>query len=259
MLKNPTIDKLRDMRLYGMLAAFEEQSENREYNKLPFDERLGFLVDREWNDRQERRLQSRIRKARFKDKAFMDSLDLGPDRGFDRRQVLYLAQPEWINNHLNVIIEGPTGTGKTYLACALGNAACKNGFSVQYYQIVKLLRELKAAHADGSYEKLLNKLSKNRLLLIDDWLLDSLDLVYTRDLLEIIDDRFNKGSVIFATQLPVSQWHSRFEDPTLADAIMDRVVHNAYRLKLKGESYRKKQKKLDSNRPLGQIENTGAA
>jgi len=258
-LKNPTIDKLRDMRLYGMLAALEEQAENREYNKLSFDERVGFLVDREWNDRQERRLQSRIRKARFKDKAFMDSMDLSPDRGMDRRQVLYLAQPEWINNHLNVIIEGPTGTGKTYLACALGNAACRNGFSVQYYQIVKLLRELKASHVDGSYEKLLNKLAKDRLLIIDDWLLDSLDLFYTRDLLEIIDDRFNKGSVIFATQLPVSQWHSRFEDPTLADAIMDRVVHNAYRLTLKGESYRKKQKKLDSNRPLEQIENTGAA
>ena len=124
---------------------------------------------------------------------------------------------------------------------------------------MKLLRELKAAHVDGSYEKLLKKLAKNRLLIIDDWLLDSLDLFYTRDLLEIIDDRFNKGSVIFATQLPVSQWHSRFEDPTLADAIMDRVVHNAYRLTLKGESYRKKQKKLDSNRPLEQIENTGAA
>ena len=114
MLKNPTIDKLRDMRLYGMLEAFEEQAENREYNKLAFDERLGFLVDREWNDRQEKRLKSRLRKARFKDKAFMDSLDLSPDRGLDRRQVLYLAQPEWINNHLNVIIEGPTGTGKTY-------------------------------------------------------------------------------------------------------------------------------------------------
>ena len=174
----------------------------------------------------------------------MDSLDLSKERGLDRSQILYLAQPDWINNNQNIIIEGATGTGKTYLACALGNAACRNGFSVQYFHAVKLLRQLKAAHVDGSYEKFLKRLSKTRLLIFDDWLLDSFDLVQTRDLLEVIDDRFNKGSAIFATQLPVSDWHSRFGDPTLADAIMDRIVHNAYRLKLKGGSQRKKQKNL---------------
>ncbi len=244
MLMQPTADKLRDMRLYGMLAGLEEQSENPEYQRLSFEERLGFLVDREWSDRQEKRLSSRIKKARFRERALMEDLDLSPERGLDRRQVLYLAQPDWINNNLNTIIIGATGTGKTYLACALGNAACKNGFTVRYYQMAKMLRELHAAHADGTYEKLLARLSKTKLLILDDWLLDDLSLVQTRDLLEIIDDRYNKGSIIFATQLPVSEWHPRFEDPTLADAIMDRVVHNAYRLELKGESKRKRQKIL---------------
>jgi len=244
MLIQPTADKLRQMRFYGMVAALEEQAENPEYQKLSFEERLGFLVDREWTDRKEKRLAARIRKAKFREKAFMDSLDLSKERGLDRSQILYLAQPDWINNNQNIIIEGATGTGKTYLACALGNAACRNGFSVQYFHAVKLLRQLKAAHVDGSYEKFLKRLSKTRLLIFDDWLLDSFDLVQTRDLLEVIDDRFNKGSAIFATQLPVSDWHSRFGDPTLADAIMDRIVHNAYRLKLKGGSQRKKQKNL---------------
>ncbi len=244
MLIQPTMDKLREMRLYGMLAGLEEQSENPEYGKLSFEERLGFLIDREWTERRDKRLAARIRKARFREKAVMESLDISSERGLDRRQVLYLAQPEWIHNHLNIIIEGATGTGKTFLACALGDAACRNGFAVQYYQTLRLLRELKKGHIDGSYEKLLTRLGKNRLLIVDDWLIDSLTLEQTRDLLELMDDRFNRSSTIFATQLPVSEWHSRFEDPTLADAIMDRVVHNAYRLTLKGESQRKKQKNL---------------
>ena len=244
MLIQPTMDKLRQMRLYGMAAALEEQLENSEYKKLQFDDRLGFLIDREWTYRQEKRLASRIRKAKFREKATMEALDISEQRGLDRRQVLYLAQPEWINNHLNTIIVGPTGTGKTWLSCALGNAACSNGFSVNYFQTLKLMRELKAAHVDGTYDKMLIRLSKTRLLILDEWLLDSLSLEQTRDLLELIDDRFNKGSTIFATQLPVSEWHSRFEDPTLADAIMDRIVHNAYRITLEGDSKRKKQKNL---------------
>jgi len=247
MLIQPTLDKLRQMRLYGMLAGLDEQSENPEYQKLSFEERLGFLVDLEWTQRKEKRLASRIRMARFRQKALMESVDLSSKRGLDRRQLLYLAQPEWINTHLNTIIEGATGTGKTYIACALGDAACRNGFSVKYYQTLKLLREMKAAHIDGSYDKVLKRLSKTRLLILDDWLLLALNLEQARDLLELIDDRFNRGSTIFATQLPVSEWHSRFADPTLADAIMDRIVHNAYRLTLKGGSQRKKIKNLTQN------------
>ncbi len=142
MLIQPTMDKLRQMCLYGMAAALEEQLENPEYRELQFDERLGFLVDREWTYRQEKRLTARIKKAKFKEKASMEALDISEKRGLDRRQILYLAQPEWISNHLNTIIVGATGTGKTYLACALGNAACRNGFSVQYFQTLRLLRYL---------------------------------------------------------------------------------------------------------------------
>jgi DNA replication protein DnaC len=244
MLLQPLTDKLRDMRFYGLLSGLQEQSENPEYKKLSFEERLGMLVDTEWAQRKERRLKSRIKKAKFREKALMEDLDLSPERGLDRGQVLYLSQSEWIKNHLNTIVIGATGTGKTYIVCSLGDAACKNGFMVLFFQMSKLLRDISASRADGSYEKLLNRLSKTRLLILDDWLLDGLSLTQTRDMLEIIDDRYKRGSTIFATQLPVSEWHSRFEDPTLADAIMDRVVHNAYRLELKGESKRKRQKNL---------------
>jgi len=244
MLTQPTADKLRDMRLHGMLAALNEQSEQPEYKKLSFEERFGFLVDREWSDRQGKRLASRIRKANFREKALMEDLDFDPKRAIDRRQVLYLGQPEWIHNYLNTILVGATGSGKTYLACALGDAACKNNFTVRYYQTAKLLRQMSAARADGTYDKLVAQLSKTRLLILDDWLLTNLSLVQTRDMLEIVDDKYDKGSIIFATQLPVSEWHSRFDDPTLADAIMDRVVHNAYRIDLEGDSKRKHKKTL---------------
>ena len=257
MLFQPVVEKLRDMRLYGMLSGMEEQAENPEYKKLSFEERLGLLVDREWSIRQDKKLKRKIKNARFKDKAYIEDLDFSAQRGLDRAQVLYLAQGQWITKHLNTIITGATGTGKTYLACALGDAACKHGFTVLYTQMPKLLRELDASHRDGSYDKVLTRLSKTHLLILDDWLIDGLSFIQTKDILEILDDRYNKASTILATQLPVSNWHSRFEDPTLADAIMDRVVHNAYRIELKGESMRKKQKslpasgRLDSIRPLG--------
>jgi DNA replication protein DnaC len=244
MLFQPVVEKLRDMRLYGMLSGMEEQAENPEYKKLSFEERLGLLVDLEWSIRQDRKLKTRIKNARFKDKACIEDLDFSSQRGLDRSQVLYLAQGQWITKHLNTIITGATGTGKTYLACALGDAACKHGFTVLYSQMPKLLRELDASHRDGSYDKLLTKLTRTNLLILDDWLIDALSFIQTKDMLEILDDRYNRGSTILATQLPVSNWHSRFEDPTLADAIMDRVVHNAYRIELKGESMRKKEKSL---------------
>lgn len=244
MLLQPVVEKLRDMRLYGMLLSMEEQAESSQYRKLSFEERLGFLVDREWSMRQDKRLKKRIRNARFKDKAQVEDLDFSAQRGLDRSQILYLAQGEWITKHLNTIISGPTGTGKTYLACALGDAACRHGFTALYYQMPKLLRELYASHRDGSYDKALNRLTKANLIILDDWLIDGLSFIQTKDMLEILDDRYNKASTILATQLPVSNWHTRFEDPTLADAIMDRVVHNAYRIELKGESMRKKQKPL---------------
>jgi len=244
MLRQPIMDKLASMKLGGILEGLREQMENPQYKKLSFEERFGLLLDLEWNLRQERKEKRRIRVARFREAAVMEDIDLSAKRGLDRSQVLYLSQKEWIQNKLNVIITGPTGAGKTYLACALGNAACRNDFSVRYFQIGRLLQKVTMSHADGSYPKLLDTLAKTKLLIIDDWLRNPLVETQTRDLLEIIDDRYNRSSIILATQIPVSDWQEKMENLTLSDALMDRIVHNAYRLELKGESMRKRKSSL---------------
>jgi len=238
------MDKLTSMKLWGMLEGLQEQIENPQYKKLSFEERFGLLLDREWNLRQDRGLKRRLQVARFREGAVMEDLDLSIKRGLDRSQVLYLAQQDWIRQKLNVIITGPTGAGKTYLACALGNAACRNHFSVRYFQISRLLQKLTLSQADGSYPKLLNSLAKAHLLIIDDWLRTPLSKSQTNDILEIVEDRYRLSSTILVTQIPVAEWHERMANPTLADAIMDRVIHNAYRLELKGESMRKSKSPL---------------
>lgn len=240
MLREPLMDKLSSMKLWGMLDGLREQMENPQYKKLSFEERLGLLLDREWNLRQDRGLNRRLQVAKFRETAVMEDLELSTKRGLQRSQVLYLAQQDWIREKLNVIITGPTGAGKTYLACALGNAACRNNFSVRYFQMSRLLQKLALSQADGSYPKLLNSLAKAQLLILDDWLRSPLSKSQTNDILEIIEDRYKLSSTILATQIPVAEWHERMANPTLADAIMDRVVHNAYRLELKGESMRKR-------------------
>ena len=240
MLRQPLMDKLTSMKLWGMLEGLREQIENPQYKKLSFEERLGLLLDREWNIRQDRGLKRRLQIARFREVAVMEDLELSTKRGLDRSQVLYLAQEEWIRQKLNLIITGPTGAGKTYLACALGNAACRNHFSIRYFQMSRLLQKVTLSQADGSYPKLLNSLAKAQLLIIDDWLRTPLSKSQTNDILEIIDDRYKLSSTILVTQVPVADWHERIANPTLADAIMDRIVHNAYRLELKGESMRKR-------------------
>jgi len=239
MLREPLMDKLTNMKLWGMLEGLREQIENPQYKKLSFEERLGLLLDREWNLRQDRGLNRRLQVAKFRETAVMEDLELSTKRGLQRSQVLYLAQQDWIREKLNVIVTGPTGAGKTYLACALGNAACRNHFSVRYFQMSRLLQKLALSQADGSYPKLLNSLAKAQLLILDDWLRSPLSKSQTNDILEIIEDRYKLSSTILATQTPVAEWHERMANPTLADAIMDRVVHNAYRLELKGESMRK--------------------
>ena len=239
MLHQPLLDKLSALRLSGLRKGLEEQAQSAQYAELSFEERLGLLVDREWVRRENVRLTRGLRLARFQQTACVEDLDLAPSRGLDRRLVLELAQGEWIRNSLNVLVLGPTGAGKTYLACALGQAACRVGVSVRYLRASRLLQDFAHAHADGSYPKLLDSLSRVSLLILDDWLRDPLTPAQARDLLEVLDDRYGRGSTLVASQAPVADWHERLPDPTLADAILDRLVHNAHRLELKGESQRK--------------------
>ena len=244
MLNQPIVDKLSALKLSGMQEGLREQMENPQYKKLSFEERFGLLLDREWDLRQTRKLQRRRRMARFREQAVMEDLDISAKRGLERKQVLYLAEGKWIHERLNTIITGPTGAGKTYLSCALGNAACRNGYSVRYFPLSRLLERLKLARADGSYPKALDKIAKCQLLILDDWLRNRLTETQTNDILEIVEDRDNRSSTMVVTQIPVAEWHEQFANPTLADAIMDRIVHNAYRLELKGESMRKRRSSL---------------
>jgi DNA replication protein DnaC len=245
MLNQPILDKLSALKLSGMHDSLREQMESPQYRKLSFEERFGLLLDREWDLRQARKLTRRMRMARFRESsAVMEDLEISAKRGLDRRQVLYLAEGKWIREKLNAIITGPTGAGKTYLACALGNAACRGGFTVRYFPLSRLLNKLTIARADGSYPKLLDQLAKTQLLILDDWLRNQMTDTQTNDILEIMEDRYNRHATLVVTQQPVADWHELFGNPTLADAIMDRLIHNAYRIELKGESMRKKRSSL---------------
>jgi DNA replication protein DnaC len=239
MLTQPLLDKLTQLRLPAFRAALEEQLHNPQYSDLPFQDRLGLLVDRECIRRDNNRLQRRLRTARLPLPATVEDLDLSPSRGIDRRLVLHLAQGEWINQHLNILVLGPTGVGKSFLACALAHSACRHNFTVRYQRTSRLLQLITLAHADGSYATLLNTFARTQLLVLDDWLRDPLTRSQSQDLLEILDDRYDRSSTMVVTQVPVAEWHARFPDPTIGDAILDRLVHNAYRLCLKGESRRK--------------------
>ena len=239
MLTQPLLDKLAQLRLSAFRAALEEQLHNPQYADLSFEDRLGLLVDHECAHRDNNRLQRRLKAARLSLPATMEDLDLSPARGLDRRLVLELAQGEWIRQTLNILVLGPTGVGKTFLACALGHAACRQHFNVRYERTSRLLQQTALAHADGSYPKLLDAFARIQVLVLDDWLRDPLTRLQSQDLLEILDDRYGRSSTLVATQVPVAEWHARFPDPTIGDAILDRLVHNAYRLTLKGESRRK--------------------
>ncbi|NOZ64725.1 MAG: ATP-binding protein [Caldiserica bacterium] len=212
MLNAPTVEKLRQMKLYGMVEALGEQEENSEYKNLGFEERLGFLVDREYELRQQKRLQRRLQQARLKQKAQVENLQFSPERGLDRKQVLYLSEGQWIKQHHNIIITGPTGVGKTYLACALCDALIRKGHSGRYYQMSKLLRGLRVSQVEGTVEKYLKGLIKVDILVVDDFLLEETGVKETRYLLEVVDDRAEAGGMIFCSQIPVSGWHERMED-----------------------------------------------
>lgn len=244
MLNQPLLEKLSALGLTGFRAALETQAQNPQYAELTFEDRLGLLVDLEWTRRADRRCQRRRRAAHFALAARLEDLDLSASRGLDRHRILELADSQWVRHHLNVLVLGPTGAGKTYLACTLGTAACAQGFSVRYERTSRLLQTLHLARADGSYAKLLTSLARLPLLILDDWLRDPLTPAQARDLLEVLDDRYGRSATLIATQIPVADWHSHLSDPTVADSILDRLVHNAYQLQLKGESMRKRRSPL---------------
>ena len=242
MLTNPTLEKLQELRLTAMQSAYREQLEGGQYQDLTFDERLGFIVDREHTERHNRQLKTRLRKAKLRINATVEDIDYRAQRGLDKSVVLSLATCDWIRQHRNAIVTGPTGAGKTYLACALGHQACREGFTVQYHRVPKLFRELAVAKGDGRYPKLLAALAKTDLLILDDWATALLTDEQRRDLFEITEDRYDTRATLIAAQMPVKHWHETIGDPTLADAILDRLIHNAHTITLQGESMRKKRK-----------------
>ena len=235
-----TLARLRDLRLGGMAEALARQLEQiGTYEALPFLERLGLLVEQECLEREHRKQDRLVRQAHFKLRATVQDIDYQHPRNLKQAQVARLAQGEWIDRAQNLLITGPCGSGKTYLACALGHNACLPGYSARYYRLSRLLLELTQAKADGSYPKLLKQIARTRVLLIDDWGLEKLNTAQRNDLMEITDDRHGASSTVMISQLPTDQWYAAIGDNTLADAILDRLMHNAHRLPLKGESMRK--------------------
>jgi len=232
------------MKLNGMAKAFEEQLKSVDYENLSFEERMAILVEREATERENRRLDARLKKARLRQQACMEDVDYRHPRGLDKSLLQSFASCRWIRDHLNIIVTGPTGAGKSYIGCALGHRACLEGYGVLYFRAPRLFQELALAKGDGRYVKMMNTIAKSQVLIIDDWGLSALTEGEQRDLLEILDDRHNINSTIMCGQLPVEHWHEILANPTLADAIMDRLVHNAYKINLKGESMRKKKSKL---------------
>ena len=240
MLREPTMEKLYALRLAVMAMAWEEQEKDPKLRDADFGERFGMLVDAEHRARDNRRMARLLKQAdlRIAD-ACMEDLETGPDRGLPATTVRQLATGAWIGERLNVLVSGATGVGKSYLGCALGQMACRQGLAVLYRRVPRLFEELRIAKAEGSYARKLMKIAKADLLILDDLGLGHLDEAQRHDLLEVLEDRYGKRSTVVTSQLPIKKWHEWIGDPTLADAILDRLVHNAYKVQLKGPSRRK--------------------
>jgi DNA replication protein DnaC len=249
MLTHPTLAKLQHLKFTGMAAALAEQMQMPDIEELAFEERLGLLVDRELTERENRRLSSRLRRARLKHNAALEDIDYRHPRGLDKSLIQSLATCQWVKEHLNILITGPTGVGKTWIACALAQKACREGYTAGYLRLPRLLQEMAIAKGDGRYPKLLATLAKTDVLVLDDWGLAKLTGEQRRDLLEILEDRHATRSTLATSQLPIETWHDIIGDPTLADAILDRLVHNAYRINLKGASMRKRKANLTRTIP----------
>jgi DNA replication protein DnaC len=240
LLTHPTLEQLRQLGLAGMARAFEELAANTRGAELDHAEWLGLLLDREMADRQDRRLMARLRYARLRHNAAVEDVDYRTARGLDRALFQKLAQGNWIKEQQNLIIIGPSGVGKSWLACALGHRACRDNLSVLYQRIPRLFSDLVLARGDGRYARLMRALGGVKLLILDDWGLEPLTAEQRHDLLEIVEDRYSRGATLITSQIPVDRWHDLIGDPTLADAILDRVVHNAHRIQLRGDSLRRK-------------------
>lgn len=237
-------EQLRTLRLPGFIQALEEQQGSAHYADLSFEERLAFLVHKEYLRRDTQKLHRRLKNARLKQAATLDQVDFTVQRGLLKKKFLELSELQWVVKHHNLIIVGPTGVGKTFLASALGHHACVQGYTARYIKTSALVAELLGAKADGSYERLTSALARTDLLIIDEWLREPLSESHAREILDLLDDRFRKSSTLFATQLPVADWYRLIKDPTLAEAILDRVMHDSLRIELKGESMRKITSKL---------------
>ena len=245
MLAHPTLEKLHALRLTGMARAFEEQLHMDDIDVLSTEERLGLMADREMTERDARRLKYRLQKAKLRHpEACVEDIDDRHSRRLDRSLMTKLATSQWLREQLNVLISGPTGIGKSWLGCALANNACRDGFSAFYARLPRFVRELTRAKGDGSYPKLLATLAKTDLIVLDDFGAGKLNDEHRHDLLEILEDRYALRSTLVTSQYPTDDWHDVIGDPTLADAILDRLVHNAYKLELNGKSMRRNRKKL---------------
>jgi DNA replication protein DnaC len=240
MLNQQTIDKLYSLKLTGMAEAFADQLNQPDLDRLSFAERFGLIVDRQWTWKENNRMDRYLKNARLKLNACVEDIDYQSQRGIDQSVMMSLISCDWVRRHHNIIITGPTGVGKTFLACALTNKACREGYRAFYIRSPKFSYQMALARGDGSYGKTINKLSKAHVLVIDDLGLAPMTDPERRDLLEVIEERHGHASTIVASQLPVDRWHEQIGDPTIADAILDRLIHNAHKINLKGGSLRKK-------------------
>jgi DNA replication protein DnaC len=239
MLIEQTLEKMNVMKLSGMAEGLRQQLGSAEHVRLAFDDRLGLLVDAEWIAREQRKLVKRLRAAKLRYPASIEDVDFKHPRGLDRQQVLSLGNGGFVHSRHNLVITGPTGVGKSYLACAFVERACRLGYKASYVRLPRLLQQLAVGRGDGSYARVLDRLARLDLLAIDDWLLAPLRDTERRDLVEVIEDRSERVSTLIASQLPTKDWHASIGDPNLADAICDRLLHNAHRIELKGASKRR--------------------
>ena len=240
MFTNQTIDRLNAMKLSAMAKAFSEQLQQPDIASLSFEERFSLIVDYQMVEIENRRMQNRLKSARLRLSASIEDLDFREGRGLDRSQVMSLALNHWVHNQQNILITGPTGAGKSYLACALAHKACRDGHTVLYHWLPNLLDSLAVARNDGRYHRFMAQMVKCEVLVLDDLLISPITLEAQRELLRIVEDRYGRKSTIITSQLPIKAWHNAMQDPTVADAIMDRIVHNSHKMELKGESMRKK-------------------